>query len=309
VGDHPRHVVAVSGFVTDPEDGVLLVRVASRGWEMPGGQVENGENLLDALRREVEEETGCRVGVDQLIGVYSKVTPPEMVLHLFRCRYVDGEARPREEAVPKVGWFAPEAARGLVTHPPSAQRLADALSGASAVFYRVYRLRPYEPVLEQPIWIGGVRAGPNVGEPHWPARLVGAAAVVVDDAGRVLLVRHTYGRLNWELPGGASEPEETFAETAIRELREETGLAGQVERLAGIYYKRENDSHHLVFRCKVADGFKPRPSSDEISACEYWPAEALPRPISDFTVRRIEDALADDCPRLVVDVPLLTWLE
>lgn len=144
---------------------------------------------------------------------------------------------------------------------------------------------------------------------HWPGRLVGAAAVVVDDADRVLLVRHTYGRLNWELPGGASEPGETFAETASRELREETGLAGRVERLTGIYCKREDDSHHLVFRCNVKNGFEPRPSSEEISACEYWSAKDLPRPISDFTVRRIEDALADDCPRLVVDVPLLTWLE
>jgi 8-oxo-dGTP diphosphatase len=151
VGEHPQHVVAVTGFVTDVQERVLLVRVASRGWEMPGGQVENGENLLDALRREVVEETGCRIEVDRLVGVYSKVTPPEMVLHLFRCRYVDGEARPREEAVPEVGWFTREEARRLVSHPPSAQRLADALSRGSGVFYRVYRLRPYEPLLEQAI--------------------------------------------------------------------------------------------------------------------------------------------------------------
>jgi len=144
---------------------------------------------------------------------------------------------------------------------------------------------------------------------HWPGRLVGATAVVLDAAGRVLLVRHTYGRLNWELPGGASEPGETFAETALRELREETGLAARVERLAGIYYKGENDSHHLVFRCKVEDGLEPTPSSGEISACAYWSAEELPRPISDFTVRRIQDALAGDGPHLLVDVPLLTWLE
>ena len=30
----------------------------------------------------------------------------------------------------------------------------------------------------------------------------------------------------------------------------------------------------------------------EITDCGYWPADALPRPISDFTVRRIEDALS-----------------
>src|SRR5690349_23837043 len=52
----------------------------------------------------------------------------------------------------------------------------------------------------------------------------GAANVVTDGEGRVLLVHHTYGPLNWELPGGLGEANETPAENAARELREETGL-------------------------------------------------------------------------------------
>jgi 8-oxo-dGTP diphosphatase len=151
VSEHPRHVVAVTGFVTDEAGSVLLVRVASRGWEMPGGQVENGEELLDALRREVQEESGCRIEVVGLVGIYAKLTPPEMVLHLFRCRYLDGEARPAEDAVPEVGWFSADEARRLVTHPPSAQRLADALEAHHGVVYRVYRLRPYEQLLAREI--------------------------------------------------------------------------------------------------------------------------------------------------------------
>lgn len=155
----------------------------------------------------------------------------------------------------------------------------------------------------------GVTARANLASVHWPGRLVGAAAVVFDERGRVLLVRHTYGRLNWELPGGASEPGETFAETALRELREETGLAARVEKLAGIYYKQENDSHHLVFRCTLENASEPVPTSDEISACAYWATGQLPRPISDFTVRRIRDALAEVGPGVLVHVPALSWLE
>lgn len=113
-----------------------------------------------------------------------------------------------------------------------------------------------------------------------------------DTSGRVLLVRHTYGALNWELPGGMSEPGESFEETALREPREETGLIAEIGPLTGIYYKSENDSHHLVFRCAVEGSSEPRPSSDEISACGYFGPGELPRPITDFTERRIRDAVA-----------------
>jgi 8-oxo-dGTP diphosphatase len=46
----------------------------------------------------------------------------------------------------------------------------------------------------------------------------GSAAVILNDAGHVLLVKHTYGRLNWELPGGGAEPNESMMATAVREV-------------------------------------------------------------------------------------------
>ena len=144
----------------------------------------------------------------------------------------------------------------------------------------------------------------------WALRRVGAAAVIVDASSRVLLVRHTYGRLNWELPGGASEPGESVIETAIREVREEAGVEAVADRLTGFYYDPEQDAHHFVFRCHIADGAVPAPSSEEISACDFWPRDALPRPISDFTVRRIEDALNARLPELPpVVVAQRSWLE
>ena len=142
---------------------------------------------------------------------------------------------------------------------------------------------------------------------HWPGRRIGAAALVLDPRKGVLLVRHTYGWLNWELPGGASESGETLGETAVRELGEETGLAAVAEQLVGIYYEAEHDAHHFVFRCRATSG-EPRPSSEEVSECGFWDPRALPRPISDFTVRRIEDALAGTAPALPVTIPPKSWL-
>ena len=128
--------------------------------------------------------------------------------------------------------------------------------------------------------------------PNAPAgRRLGAAAILRDGAGRVLLVRHTYGHLNWELPGGFSEAEESAAATALREVREETGLTAEVGRLSGVYYEAEHDLHHFVFLCHALGAGVPRPSSPEVSECRYWDVAALPRPLSDFTLRRIDDAL------------------
>ena len=137
-------------------------------------------------------------------------------------------------------------------------------------------------------------------EMEWALRRLGAAAVILDPDGRVLLVRHTYGRLNWEIPGGVSEPGESVIETAVREVREEAGVEAVADQLTGIYYDAREDAHHFVFRCRLVDeAGGPVASSDEVSGCDYWPTDALPRPISDFMVRRIRVSLQERLPALV----------
>ncbi|WP_277343374.1 NUDIX domain-containing protein [Nocardioides sp. HDW12B] len=66
-------------------------------------------------------------------------------------------------------------------------------------------------------------------------RVACAGAVVRDAQGRILLVRRGTepGRGLWSVPGGRTEPGETSAEAAVREVREETGLRIVVERPAG----------------------------------------------------------------------------
>jgi 8-oxo-dGTP diphosphatase len=139
---------------------------------------------------------------------------------------------------------------------------------------------------------------------------IGAAAFIVDEAGKVLLVKHTYGRLNWELPGGGAESNESPAETAVREVREETLLVVVARHMTGCYYAPENDSLHFVFWCDRQDpGAVPRPGDAEISECRFWPPESLPRPISDWTIQRIGDAVGGSTFGLPAIIGPRMWLE
>jgi hypothetical protein len=52
----------------------------------------------------------------------------------------------------------------------------------------------------------------------------------------------------------------------------------------------------------------PEPDHDEITACAYWPPDALPRPLSDFTLRRIQDGVIGPAPELPVTVGPRQWL-
>jgi 8-oxo-dGTP pyrophosphatase MutT (NUDIX family) len=135
------------------------------------------------------------------------------------------------------------------------------------------------------------------------SKRIGAAAAIFDDQGQILLVKHNYGPLNWELPGGGSEPGETIVETALRETLEETSLIVKPIRSTGVYFYDANDSIGFVFLCERNDNSLPIPQESEISECAYWPTDNLPHPISDFTLLRIHDAASGKMQLLPVNVP------
>ena len=68
-----------------------------------------------------------------------------------------------------------------------------------------------------------------------------ASAVVTNALGQILLIKRRDNTL-WALPGGGHEAGETIEQTAIREVKEETGLDVQVSSLSGVY----TDPAHIV---------------------------------------------------------------
>lgn len=61
-----------SAAIFDEQGRIFLTRRADNGqWCLPGGGMESGESVTEACEREVWEETGLRVRVKRLVGVYS----------------------------------------------------------------------------------------------------------------------------------------------------------------------------------------------------------------------------------------------
>jgi 8-oxo-dGTP diphosphatase len=138
---------------------------------------------------------------------------------------------------------------------------------------------------------------------------LGAAAVIFDQMGRVLLVRQTYGRRGWELPGGGRRSRESLDAAVRREVREEIGVEVSSAELCGVYYEPGVDQHHFAFRCELVAGVEPSPSSPEILDCAYYALEALPRPMTDFTLQRITDAQRRTKPITITVLGPRRWFE
>lgn len=96
-----RILPAMSALIVRADGHVLLERRSDNGrWGLPGGAVEIGESMAAATRREVEEETGLRVEIVRLVGLYSDPAtqvvsyPDGNVVHYvsanFECRIEGG---------------------------------------------------------------------------------------------------------------------------------------------------------------------------------------------------------------------------
>lgn len=109
----PKHIVSASCLVTNDENEILLIKSPRRGWELPGGQVENGEAIVDAAMREAKEEAGVDIKITKYCGAFQNTTF-SIVNHLFQADYVSGALTTSDESL-EVGFFSYDDVMQLVT--------------------------------------------------------------------------------------------------------------------------------------------------------------------------------------------------
>ncbi|QGK71196.1 NUDIX domain-containing protein [Allosaccharopolyspora coralli] len=128
--------VAVAVFIQDESGRLLMIERTDNGyWAIPGGAQDVGETTREAAIREVREETGIDVAINEVIGIYSD--PHHVIAYddgevrqefsiLLRGRPTGGELRTSYESR-RVHWVPPPEIESLTIHPSMRLRVEHGL--------------------------------------------------------------------------------------------------------------------------------------------------------------------------------------
>lgn len=148
----PTHIVSVGGLVENDNGKILMVKDPVRGWEVPGGQVEVGETITDAFKREVKEETGIDIEVGNLISVssnigigiqYDGMSPiPTIVTFALNAKAISGELTTSEETI-EVRWVDRNQVIDLIDADFTKDRTRYMLNFDGRIAYFIFSRNPY----------------------------------------------------------------------------------------------------------------------------------------------------------------------
>jgi ADP-ribose pyrophosphatase YjhB (NUDIX family) len=236
VGDELLLIPRVRAIVLDARGAVLLVRRRDDpAWELPGSELQLGETVRGSLRRALRERLAIETSDERLFTICSGAMyettdragkPIAPVTAVFTARAGSSAiVGPSSE----LGFFAPDSLPDEITR--SDRRVLDEYrAGASYRGTFVRRATETHAHHGASDYIASIRR--HIG--HEVLLLPTTATIALDDEGALLLQRRADGG-GWSCPGGIVEAGETVAESAARELEEETGLIAREFELFGIF--------------------------------------------------------------------------
>ncbi|BBC74365.1 DNA mismatch repair protein MutT [Altererythrobacter sp. B11] len=118
--------------------------------------------------------------------------------------------------------------------------------------------------------------------------LAGVSLIVSDGAGRVLLVRHSYGSGQWSLPGGGVSRGEDPERAARRELREELGCEALAVVALGVWREQLGNSPHTAHIFGITADRPPRADRRELLEARFFADHELPQGLAPITLRQLE---------------------
>lgn len=284
VGNQLIYLVYTNAFVFDDENRLLVQDRYDFDWvSVPGGALEIDESLLDCVRRETFEETGIECVVERFLGVFSH--PNYNLLYpngdqvqqwgaCFVCRATSTEIHVDGRETLKASFRPVEEIRHRL--PSHYQHMLTAIEGHPTQTYveEVYagsNVRPFYSTMRQ--YVG-----------HARLILPGVSAAVFNNEGHVLAI-HNKKRDFWDVPGGLADLDESSSATAVREVREETGLEVEPVNIISVLSDPSLLSGQLpngdefrgvdmVLECRVVGG-EIKPDGEEVDRVEFRPIEVL----------------------------------
>lgn len=133
--------VRVAGIIIEDEKILLISHKKNDSvyWLLPGGGVDYGESLEEALVREFSEELNIDIRVEGLALLCDSIDPEgnrHIINICFHCTYLNGEYTVgNDERLNNYGFFRPGELKGLQIYPPVNDKLAEIFTGNAGIEY------------------------------------------------------------------------------------------------------------------------------------------------------------------------------